>query len=206
MKKRYAWIDKKDGSRIYSDDYWLMYGCISFNDVIKHFDIEMTVEEYVLEYTTKHDTQYEKSNNPYMLFFDKKLEEETVEETIDRLLTYIEYLDLFEQFIIRLRFGLLGKAPMSYRNIAQLIKIDEDEVRIIEKQALLRLKEWLVFGYYQHWYSEKDEVLPDSLDIKTSLKNNSRDFIIQRQRLSILLLLSMNRPLSPSYFFPWLTW
>ena len=55
----------------------------------------------------------------------------------DRLLSYInQALDAREQQVIRLRYGLDGKAPMAQREVAALLGISRSYVSRIEKKAV----------------------------------------------------------------------
>ena len=55
----------------------------------------------------------------------------------DRLHSYInQALDAREQQVIRLRYGLDGKAPMAQREVASLLGISRSYVSRIEKKAV----------------------------------------------------------------------
>ena len=55
----------------------------------------------------------------------------------DRLLSYInQALDAREQQVIRLRYGLDGKAPMAQREVASLLGISRSYVSRIENKAV----------------------------------------------------------------------
>ena len=59
----------------------------------------------------------------------------------DRLHSYInQALDAREQQVIRLRYGLDGKAPMAQREVAALLGISRSYVSRIEKNALRKLR------------------------------------------------------------------
>ena len=58
----------------------------------------------------------------------------------DRLHSYInQALDAREQQVIRLRYGLDGKAPMAQREVAALLGISRSYVSRIEKRAIIQL-------------------------------------------------------------------
>ena len=60
----------------------------------------------------------------------------------DRLHSYInQALDAREQQVIRLRYGLDGKAPMAQREVAALLGISRSYVSRIEKRAILELRD-----------------------------------------------------------------
>ena len=61
----------------------------------------------------------------------------------DRLHSYInQALDAREQQVIRLRYGLDGKAPMAQREVAALLGISRSYVSRIEKSAVEKLRVW----------------------------------------------------------------
>ena len=60
----------------------------------------------------------------------------------DQLHRYIsQSLDPREQKVIRLRYGLDGRAPMAQREVAALLGISRSYVSRIEKNALLKLRD-----------------------------------------------------------------
>ena len=60
----------------------------------------------------------------------------------DRLHSYInQALDAREQQVIRLRYGLDGKAPMAQREVAALLGISRSYLSRIEKKAVEKLRE-----------------------------------------------------------------
>ncbi len=72
---------------------------------------------------------------------DTIVEDLDVKLKTENLAKYIkESLSPREQLIIRLRYGLDGREPLTQREVAQLLKISRSYVSRIEKKALLMLR------------------------------------------------------------------
>jgi RNA polymerase primary sigma factor len=65
----------------------------------------------------------------------------TANEEMRQVVNCLDELSSREATVLRLRFGLSGKDPMTLREIGQQLDVTRERVRQLENEALSRLRE-----------------------------------------------------------------
>ena len=74
-----------------------------------------------------------KTNNTLQQIFDKS--------EFEWIMSIVDDLDSKRAQVIRLRYGLDGKSPMTLKEIASLLKLTKERIRQIEKETLAMLRQ-----------------------------------------------------------------
>ena len=71
---------------------------------------------------------------------DKSQQDKVSEEDIERLEVLMQSLDQKRRNILRMRFGLDGKGPMTLQEISNRVNLSRERVRQIIKESLTKLR------------------------------------------------------------------